>query len=232
MYAIKIPDWVAKGPEDLEYRTYKMLSNASKIRKDLYNGLLWDALTSCDEVLDFLYHHDAERILESESISKKLTKVDWDNLEVLYTTGNEIDHDILDQLVDKAIDEFESIHAEIREYWRVLDREIEIAQAGTKPYLVNDGFVFIQMPNNRISIYSFSNPKGVLGMDWKKFKLNKVADRTGNEKIIEFITEIKEKDENTIVYRVNIKNTVNLDAGMINVISSNLFTQIRKDYGI
>ena len=229
---IKTPEWAIKGPEDLEYRTYKMLSNASKIRKDLYAGLLWDALTLCDEILDFLYQYDAEQILNSESISKKLTKVDWENLEVLYTTGEELDRGILDQLVDMAIIEFENVHAEIREYWRVLDRDIEVTVAGTKPYLIGDGFVFIQTPNNKVFIYSFSNPKGIIGMDWKKFKLNKVASRTGITKIIDFISEIKEKDENTLVYRVNVKNTIVLDNGLINVISSNVFMQLRKDYGI
>lgn len=230
---VKIPDWALSGPEDLEYRTYKMLSHASNIRGMLQKGLLWDALLSCDEVLDFMYHYDAERLLEYDTLSTKLTIIDWENIESVYTKGEQVaGSSILDDLIDHAIDVFEGIHAEIREYWRIIERDISISQAGNRPYFVSDGFVFVLTPDNKIHIYSFKNPKNNFDINWRNFKLDHIStENYDKDSVIAHVAEIKSKGEDKIVYRVNIKTDTRLEGGPINVISSTVFMQLRKDYG-
>lgn len=229
---IQVPEWANSGPEDLEYRTYKMLSHASKVRSLLEDGNLWAAMMECDAVLDFMYHYDAERMLEVDTMSKKLTEVSWENIEFIYSNGEEMANEsILDELVDHGINVFENIHSEIREYWRVLEKEITISYSGNRPYLMCDGFVLVNTPDNKIHIYSFINPSKNFNLTWKNFKLDYVAThKYDQEKILKFISEIKESEKDKIVYRTHVKNNVKLDGGLINVISSLIFMQLRKDY--
>ena len=231
---LNVPSWANEGPEDFEYRTYRMLSHANSLRELLKSGKLWDALIETDEVLDFLYHYDAEKMIERDVFSStQLTNVDWDNIELVYETGTELaDENLLDELVDQAIDVYEVLHSEIREQWRILDSAMTISYAGNRPYFVNDGFVIVTTPDNMVHLYSFNNPSVNYQADWKKFKLVHISTEKYNPNdILLQISEIKEKDENKIVYRVNLKNTIKLEGGPINVISSNVFMRLRKDYG-
>lgn len=229
---IHVPEWAHSGPDDLEYRTYKMLSHASSINNMLDEGSLWPALKECDSVLDFMYHYDAQRLIESDRLSTKLTHVTWENIELIYSTGEEmVRHDILDELVDHGIDVFENIHSKIREYWRILEKEITITQAGARPYLICDGFVLVNTPDKKIHIYSFNNPSKSYNATWKNFNLSHISTQTyDREKVLQFVSEIKEKEEDKIIYRANVTNSVKLGGGIINVISSLIFMQLRKDY--
>lgn len=228
----KVPEWAVGGPEDLEYRTYKMLSHVKKLRDTLKEGKLWDALTEAEEVIEFLYRYDAERYLDEDMLSTKLTRADWENIEFVYTTGVEIVHeDILDILVEKAIEEYEGIHSEIREFWRNIDSLMTISQSGNKPYFVNDGFVLVHTPDNKTHIYTFKNPKVNSILDWRAFKLKYVDTFSyDKEEILRHIGDLREKDDSKIIYRVSLKNTVKLEDGAINVISSNVFMKLKKDY--
>lgn len=230
---IKVPEWATKGPDDLEYRTYRMLSHSSKVLNLLAEGFLWDALEECDAILDFLYHYDAQRIIDGDTISTQLTDVSWENIELVYTSGTQMASDeLLNELVSHAIDVYEDVHSRIRESWRKISSEISITQAGNRPYFIADGFVIIITPNNRVHVYSFNNPKGVGGIDWRKFKLDFVSEfEYSSDDLITYISEIKEKDSDKIVYKVVANNTTKLKGGPINVISSNIFMQLRKDYG-
>ena len=229
---IHVPEWAHSGPDDLEYRTYKMLSHCSKVRKSLQEGKLWDALKECDSVLDFMYHYDAERLLESDRLSAKLTHVSWENIELVYSTGEEMaNQNILDDLVEQGIRLFEDLHSEIREYWRVLEKEITISQSGNRPYFICDGFVLVNTPNNKIHVYSFNNPGKDYNITWKNFKMEYIDSyEYEQEKILKFVSEIKDQEKDKIIYRAHVQNTVKLDEGLINVISSLIFMQLRKDY--
>jgi len=229
---IHVPEWAHSGPQDLEYRTYRMLSHASSIRKMLDEGYLWSALKECDSVLEFMYHYDAERLIESDRLSTKLTHVSWENIEFIYSTGEEmVGHDILDELVDHGINVFENVHAKIREYWRILEKEITITQSGNRPYLMCDGFVLVNTPDNKIHIYSFNNPSKDYNATWKNFRLEYIDTQPySQEKVLQFVSEIKEKEKDKIIYRAHVTNSVKLDGGMINVISSLIFMKLKKDY--
>jgi hypothetical protein len=229
----KVPDWANQGPEDLEYRSYKMLYHASSIRKLLTDGYLWDALQQCDGVLDFLYQYDAERLLTDIQISTKLTRVSWENIEHAYFTGDELaTNTVMDQLVAQAIDTYEVLHSQIRESWRKISATMTITHAGNRPDLIGDGFVLVITPNNKVHVYSFNNPSGRLGVDWRQFKLDAVTELDYSpESMLGYIKELKEANRDRIVYKVTIKNETRLEGGAINVISSNIFMQLRKDYG-
>jgi hypothetical protein len=209
-----------------------MLSHASKVKGLLDDGNLGGAMMECDTVLDFMYHYDAERMIAEDTLSRKLTEVSWENIEYMYTNGDEmVNQNILDELVDHGINVFENLHSEIREYWRVLEKEITISHSGNRPYLICDGFVLINTPDNKIHIYSFVNPSKNFNLTWKNFKLEFIdIHEYDQQKVFEFISQVRGGEKDKIMYRARVKNSVKLDKGLINVISSLIFMQLRKDY--
>ena len=50
----KLPEWASEGPEDLEYRTYKMLSHVKSLKSDLLDQKLLSVLVEVDSTLDYL----------------------------------------------------------------------------------------------------------------------------------------------------------------------------------
>ena len=47
--------------------------------------------------------------------------------------------DILDVLLDDAIDEYESLHTSCREQWRIIESGLTCNYVPSKPYFLNDG---------------------------------------------------------------------------------------------
>ena len=233
MRSDNIPDWAIKGPEDLEYRRYLMLSHVSKIDKKLESGKLWESLQDTDDMLDFLYMQDAEQATMSELMSLKLMDVGVNNLDFMYGEGFEtVSGQIMETLIDEAITRYEDLHSKIREKWRLINKSMVIAQSGNKPYLVGDGFVFVITPNNKLYKYSFSNPRLNYRMDWKAFRLTyESTSKYTKEKTLEYISTIKDENIDNIIYRVELTGETVMNESVINVISSNIFLQLRKDYG-
>lgn len=232
-HTIKIPEWATNGPDDLEYRTYRMLSHSRQILELLEQNQLWKALEECDNILDFLYRYDSQRELSEDVTSSKLTNISWENIELVYQTGEQIpENEEMDELIDRAIETYEEIHSRIRTTWRELSKGIKIIQAGNRPYFISDGFALIITPDKKVNVYSFKNPTGYNGVEWRKFNL--VYDSTMDytpESFIRLTAEIKERDSDLIVYKVNVDHPEQIDEGTINVVSSNIFVQLRKDYG-
>ena len=67
----KLPEWASEGPEDLEYRTYKMMSHVKSLKNDLLDQKLLPVLFEVDSTLDYLYRYDALKMTEED------TKVDY-----------------------------------------------------------------------------------------------------------------------------------------------------------
>jgi hypothetical protein len=210
-----------------------MLSHAASLQKLLTDGFLWDALQQCDVVLDFLYQYDAEKLLTNINVSTKLTQVDWHSIErTCFNDSFLANQNILDTLVGQAIDLYEGLHARIRETWRKINDNIITIQVGNRPHLITSGFVLIVTPNNKTLVYYFDSPKGKPHIDWRKFKLQYVTEFDYNpETILGYIAEIKNLNEERIIYKSSIKDEANFRDGCINIISSNIFMQLRKDYG-
>ena len=62
MARIKAPNWIAEGPLDFEYKSYKLLSEIERLKGLLKAGNLFDVLNEVDQNLDYLYLYDAEKI--------------------------------------------------------------------------------------------------------------------------------------------------------------------------
>ena len=107
---IKIPAWMVEGPDDIEYRTYKLRGTISDIKKKIADSNLMDALYAIDDALDYLYQYDAVKMTQDPNpMDQIVSGFEFPNLELVFTTDEEIETDeIIDLLLDEAIDSYEN----------------------------------------------------------------------------------------------------------------------------
>jgi len=230
----KTPEWVKSGPHDLEYKTYKMLGRVEQLKQQLLDNNLMGTLYEVDDTLDYLYKYDAIKVTSTDQHVENMISMgfEWDNLELVFSTEEQIEgNEILDQLCDRSIDEFENLHSLCREEWRKIEENLTYNYVTEKKYFLNDGFVFIKTPDNLMHIYHFSKPAKYFTQTWKDFKLLHIKTEAWHEKdYFKRLEEILNKKSDKIVFKVECKNDVILENNAIGVISNIIFSRLHKDY--
>jgi|TARA_B110000908_G_C10238809_1_gene444920 hypothetical protein len=230
---IKVPNWVKEGPEDMEYRLYRLKSTVSDIKKRLNDGNLIDSLNEIDDALDFLYRYDAVKVThEPNPISQIVSGFELPNLELVFSTGDDIEtDDILDVLLDDAIDEYESLHTSCREQWRIIESGLTCNYVPSKPYFLNDGFVFIKTPDNMMHVYHFIKPNKYFTQDWKKFNMTHIQTEKWTDKVyFQRIEELIVKDSDKIIIRAECKTDTVLENNAMGVINQMIYSMLHRDY--
>jgi hypothetical protein len=233
MARIKAPNWIAEGPLDLEYKSYKLLSEIERLKGLLKAGNLFDVLNEVDQNLDYLYLYDAEKITQREDLSNfELIGIDPQNFQLMFNDDALIQREqILDDICDQAIDKFESLHAEVRELWRQIEETITCTYVPHKGYFLTDGFAFIITANNKLHIYYFIKPNKYTKDSWKDFKLQFIqAEDFTKELYMQRITEILENNEDRTILKIECKADTKIEGNAIAVIQNKIFNQLRRDF--
>lgn len=231
MNKIYIPDWAFNGPIDLEYRRYKLLAEVKKLKEDLVLCKLEQTLNTVDATLDFLYRYDAERITAGEDLSNyELTGINFSSFSLEYTQKSIEQDEIMDALCDEGIDLFEDLHTLIRDMWREIEAGINISYVPSKKLLLNDGFVFIITPDNKLHSYYFTKPTKYIA-EWNSFKLEHLNTSDYTKEIyFKQLDEVGFEETDKIIFKVECNNSVKIEDCAITVIKSILYTRLKKDY--
>lgn len=230
---INIPHWLQDGPKDVEYCTYKLRATVSDIRKKLITGKLVDALNEIDENLDFLYMYDAVKMTQDVNpINQMVAGFEIPGLELVFTTEDTVDtNPILDEVLDEAIDRFEELHTMCRQRWREIEEGIKCSYVPSRPYFINDGFVFIKTPDNVLHVYHFTKPNKYFTQDWKKFNMTHMYDEKWSEETyFARLEELLSKDSDKIILRVDCNTETNLENSAIGVINQVIYSMLHRDY--
>jgi|TARA_B110000908_G_C10261945_1_gene460002 hypothetical protein len=227
-----IPKWIEEGPMDLEYKNLKMLACIKKLKRKLLTGELLDVLYEVDDTLDYLYRYDAQQITRNEPTEYEVMGLQWEDLEMVFTTEEElITNDILDVLVESAIDKFEELHATCRETWRDIEDNIMYSYIGDRKYFLSDGFVFIKTADNKLHLYYFTKPTKAFNMHWKDFKMQHIKSEEWNDDTyFARLEEISGKKSSKILIKVNLNNQTKVENHAMAVINYCIFSLLRKDY--
>jgi len=226
----KLPEWASKGPEDLEYRTYKMLAHVKSLKNMLLDQKLLSVLFEVDSTLDYLYRYDAIKITEEDT---KTIAGDWGPLSFVFSTDEESveQSQLMDKLVDSAIDRFEELHATCREIWREIEVNLKASYIADKKYFLADGFVFLKTKDNKLLIYYFNKPIKNFVTSWKEFKLQHIKTQEWNQDdYFESLEEIVQKKSDKILIKSELDIDVNIEGHAITVITSLIFNMLRRDY--
>jgi hypothetical protein len=230
---LKIPDWISNGPEDIEYRTYKLRGTISVIKDKLETGNLMEALFDIDDALDYLYKYDAVKMTSNpDTINQIVSGFDFPNLELVFTTGDDMEtDDILDLLLNEAIDEYENLHSICREQWRVIEDGLKCDYIPKKPYFLNDGFVFVKTPDNKMHVYHFTKPNKYFTHDWKRFNMTHLHTvEYTSETYFANIDEILTKNSDKIIIKIECSTDTVLENNAMCVINQKVFSMLSKDY--
>jgi len=224
------PKWIEEGPDDLEYKTYKLLQRVKEL-KILIQKSLMSALWEIDDTLDYLYRYDA--IKQTDLVpSIEFMGLPWEDLEMVFTTQEEVNQDlIVDQIYGEAIDQFEDLHTRCREEWRDIESGLTTSYIGDKKYFLSGGFVFITTPDSKLHIYYFNKPSKNYLMSWKDFKMQHIKTEKYNEtEYFKTLTELSEKKSDRILIKADLKTHTKLEGHAITVINSTIFSLLHRDY--
>lgn len=230
---IKIPDWAASGPADIEYRTYKLRGAISDLKKKLASGNLMEVLFEIDDALDYLYRYDAVKMTQDPNpINQIVGGFEFPELELVFSTEEEVETDqILDSILDEAIDTYEELHTMCREQWRIIEEGLTCSYIPQRPYFINDGFVFIKTPDDMLHIYHFIKPNKYALKDWKSFSMTHMqSEKWTNESYFKHLDEIISKGSEKIIFKVECKTDTILENNAICVINQKIFSTLSRDY--
>ena len=233
MARIKAPNWITEGPLDLEYKSYKLLSEIERLKRLLIAGNLFEVLNEVDQNLDYFYMYDAEKITQHEDLSNyEIIGVDPQNFQLIFNDDALVEREqVLDEICDRAIDMFESLHAEVRELWRQIEETISCSYVPSKGYFLTDGFVFIITANNKLHIYYFIKPNKYNKDSWKEFKLQPIQNEDYTKEIyMQRLTEILEQNADRTCIKVQCAADTRIEGNAIAVIQSKIFNLLRRDF--
>ena len=231
-----IPKWFNEGPHDIEYRTYKLKGAISNIKGMLNSGQLIPALFEIDDTLDYLYRYDSVRITHNPNpilpTDQIVSGFEIPGLELFFTEEDELETDnVLDSILDEAIDSFEELHSMCRERWRLIENGTTCVYVPAKKYFLNDGFVFIRTADNMLHVYHFIKPNKYFTKDWKKFNMTHIqTEKWTDNTYFSRIEELVSKDSDKIIIRTDCKTDTILKNNAIGVINQMVFSMLHRDY--
>lgn len=230
---IKTPEWIANGPMDYEYKSYKMFSELERLEKDLDSGKMFEVLVQVDDTLDYLYRYDAEKLTSLEDLTNyNLIGVDWQNFSLQFSQDPNINRDdIMDELCSLAIDKYEELHSKIRVVWRSIEDGIILHYIPNKSYFLSDGFAFIITPDNMLHTYYFCKPPKHFAFNWKDFKIEHIqTEKYTKEVYFKHVEELINAKTDKIIIKVECNNNVLIKGNAIGVIQHKIYSKLKEDY--
>lgn len=231
---IETPFWVKEGPDDLEYRLYKMLGHANLLKNRLANNELMGTLYEVDLVLDYLYQYDAIRLTTEEELAYgQIQMYPLNSFFSIESIDGPDPSYLLDRLVDKAIPVFEDLHSDCRSVWQSIENKLTVSKIGNKNYFLSDGFVFLKVGNENpeLQIFYFNKPIKNFTTNWKDFKLQHIKTQPwSQEDYFTNLEEIVNKKTDKIILKAELDMDVIIDKNALVVLNCLVFTQLRRDY--
>ena len=222
-------NWLTDLPFDFELKRYKLLGATQKIRYMIKSGFLYEALVEVEYQLEDLYKLKNKKS-EIDDRLKVLTGINLDTMSLDYEypdSEDEIFH--IYNLVEIAIEEFESLFRMIRVKWRSTMSKLLITEIPHKMPTKIKGKVFIINKNtNNILTYSYINPYRLVG-EWRDMQLNKIdIELNGITDMVDYVTESKLKSDDSRYWRVDHKLNENLDECLLPIIRYSIYSKLTK----
>jgi len=231
MKKIVKPSWLAEGPLDEEYKTYKLMSKVASLKDQLGKGNLESVLSEVEDTLDYLYMYDAIKASEDELASMN-ADLGWEELELVYSTPIiDVDRDdVIDNIYIEALSKFEDLHSLVRALWQDLESQLSHSYFYKKPHLINDGFLFVVSEGRTLDIFSFKKP-GTFIRSWREFMVEHITTEDYTEESIKpKIEELLDADTDKVLLKLTIDHEYPLNT-LAPIVRCYVFNALRKDYG-
>ena len=201
-----VSKWFFEEPIDFESKKYRLLSCVLAAEKMLESGDIDKAMQYIEDHLVCFYKFQTEKEICSFD-EREIVGIDPILMDLIYKSGKKDqgkDIEILSDIAELGILEFEALHSIFRIKWRDIDDALKISYLGDKPVLVTGGFAFLSNEEEGWTrFYTFENPEHC--GDWTEFGFN-FSDRYDYDynKIIEFASTLRDSGSKTVLLNCHI----------------------------
>jgi len=221
-------NWLTETPFDFELKRYKLLGATQRVMYMIKSGLLHESLVEVELQLEDLYKLKNAKS-EIDDRLRTITGINLDTMSLDYDypdTEDDIFH--IYQLVEIAIEEFESLFRMIRVKWRSVASKLMITEIPHSMPTKTKGIVFIINKDKNILTYSYINPYILVG-EWNDMQLKKIdVDLPGFPDMIKYIQESRLKQDDNRFWRIDHKMTEDIEGCILPVIRHSLYHKITK----
>ena len=225
-------NWFFEDPIDFESKKYRLYHAADTAKKMLNNGNIDDAMRFIEDHLVCFYKFKTEKEILSED-DREIIGIDPILMNLVFQPGQKDqsrDIEILSDIAELGVLEFEALHSIFRIKWRDIDDSLSISYMPEKTHFINDGFIFISdLEENWTRLYTFKNPKEI--DDWVDFKIHFSSEHEYDQsKVINFVKNIREAGSEAIIINASIKSTFDSISAVEFVLACKVYYKLLKDY--
>ena len=228
----KIYDWFFEEPIDYESKKYRLLGNISAAKEMLEKGNIDEAMKFIEDHLVCFYKFQTEREIVTHD-NREIVGIDPILMNLIFKSkekdqSKEIE--ILSDIAELGILEFEALHSIFRIKWRDIDDALKLSYLPDKPVFINNGFIFLSNHDaDWTRFYTFQNPEAV--DDWTKFDcVFSEQTQFDYNRIAEFATTMKNAGSNTIILNCTINKEFDSYSAIDFVLACKVYYKLMKDY--
>ncbi len=225
--------WFFEDPMDLEFKNYKLLANVEYAEKCLNEGKIHEAMDFIEDHLVCFYRFQTDQEIKNID-NKEIIGVDPIMMDLIYQKekGKDTREDIqiLLDVAEKGILEFEALHSLFRIKWRAIDDSIIMSYLPSKPALISKGHVFLICEEGEWTRhYSFKNPNKY--KEWKNFELKFMDEhKYDREDVIDFMKKIEENNKDNMFLIAILSKSFDNKHAIDHVFQCKLFYKLQKDF--
>jgi len=227
-----IYDWFFEEPIDFESKKYRLLSNVTTAEKMLEKGDIDEAMKFIEDHLVCFYKFQTEKEIVTHD-SREIVGIDPILMNLIYRSKKQESNkeiEILSDIAELGILEFEALHSIFRIKWRDIDECLKLSYIPDKAPFCHAGFIFLSNhEENWTRFYNFENPQGC--DDWTKFKIH-FTDQYEYDynKIMDFVNTLSKSGANNIVLNCSINKEFDSFPAIDFVLSCKVYYKLMKDY--
>lgn len=224
--------WFYEDPIDFESKKYRLLSCVSKAEKMIEAGNIHEAMDYVENHLVCFYKFKTEKELISLD-NRDITGIDPILMRLIFEKPPKDDSkeiEILSDVAELGILEFEALHSLFRIKWRDIDDALSVSYIPEKPIFINNGYAFLtNHDEDWTRFYQFKNPSDA--DEWKNFDFKFVEEYPYMPaKILDFVTTLKEAGSESIILSCNIKKDFDSREAIDFVLMCKVYYKLLKDF--
>ncbi|MAZ30822.1 MAG: hypothetical protein CMP57_01870 [Flavobacteriales bacterium] len=229
---VNVTKWFYEEPIDFESKKYRLLGSVSKAQEMIDAGDIHEAMDFIEDHLVCFYKFKTEKELMSYDdrdivgIDPVLMRIIWDTPQ----KDNSKEIEILCDIAELGVLEFEALHSLFRIKWRDIDDALKVSYIPERPLLISNGYAFVSNSDEDWTrLYTFLNPSDC--EEWKDFDL-KLVEQTKYypNKILDFVSTLKENGNQSIILNCNLNKSFNSIESIDFVLKCKLYYRLLKDY--
>jgi len=227
-----VTKWFYEEPIDFESKKYRLLDSISKAQQMIEDGEIHDAMSYVEDYLGCFYKFKTEKELVALD-NRDIIGIDPILMRLVFDSkskDNSREIEILSDIAELGILEFEALHSLFRIKWRDIDDALKISYIPDKPVFLKNGYAFLSNSEEKWTrIYTFEDPRDC--DEWKDFSFNFVEEHGYDQsKILDFVSTLKQTGSEAVILNCTINKGFDSREAIDFVLTCKIYYRLLKDY--